>query len=242
MSDENRARDRAKKWIKHLKAITEHEATTEQEALNAAEKIGELLKQYDLEISEIDLRDEPDCVTKQLYAPDEAAIGIVRGAAKLCSLVYYRKSGASPPTFVVFGRPQDVELALYLYVVCTDALDHEWVAFQRRTGVKTKKACTSFRLGFGERIAARLNQLRAQRDAEAAARAVKSGNTNLVVLKDQLVAAEWETHGVKLVMIKAPVIHDRAAFLEGHRAAETTNLNNPLEDGRETVAGRLEAA
>jgi hypothetical protein len=223
--------ERAKRVIRGLLERTEDRGCSESEAMEAAVKVGALLMQYDLDLTEVVARDTSDMVSRDVYGADYAMSGVITGISRLCSLRTYSKSGSAVGTYRLFGHAPDVELAVYLYAVCVEAADVGFTAHMQTLPRFSQKARDSFRIGFGQRVYQRMLDLRAQRDSAAMARAKASNCTSLVVLKDQIVEQEFQKTGVKLVQRKGPRVHDGRAYSAGHRHGDTVNLNNPLGYG-----------
>ena len=219
--------ERAKRVIRGLLEFTEERGCSEEEAMEAAEKVGSLLKQYDLELTDCIARDTSDMVWGQLYVADDAISAVVTGIARLCSLKAYCSGRGGDMHYKIFGHAPDVELATYLFEVCSTAAEHGWVVYMQRHGFTTKKR-VEFRNGFSGRVCSRMAALRAQREAEAAARAKTSGCTSLVLLKDQIVLAEFEKTGIKLTPRKGRRVAITAAYNAGSAHGATVNLNSPL--------------
>lgn len=228
MSERSQAElERVKRVIRALQQKTEENGASEAEALAAAAKLGQLLEMYDLEIDEVGVReDASQCRKNEVYAADDFAGTLVVGIKHFCSVIAYRSLGdGHAGKYVFFGVPHDLEVALYLYEVCAEAMDHDWVAFMEVCGYSMKKRA-SFRAGFAHRIYSRLMQMKAERDERNRA---KTG-TALMVLKDQLVTEEFTRQlGIKLVKSRAGVkASDQNAYEAGHAAGGRVNLNSPL--------------
>lgn len=227
-AENNTARlERAKRLIRGMVERTEENGCTESEAMEAASKIGALLSQFDLELSEVMAKDTSDMVSVEVYAADFSAARLISGIGKLCSLVVYSQSGGTVASYKMFGHKPDVELGTYLYEICAEAADHGWQQYMDKHGF-SKTARDSFRIGFGHRVADRMYELRQQRDAEAQARAVRSGGTSLVLLKDQIIEAEFSKTGIKLSSRAGPKVKDAGAARAGAAHGSTVNLANPL--------------
>ena len=217
---------RAKRLIADLQKITVENGATEAEALNAAERLGELLAKYNLELTDAIVReDAAKCVKNEVFAADDFAGMIVVGLKHFCGIITYKVHGEGHTgKYVFFGVPHDVEIALYLYEICAEAMDHDWSDYMDKYGYSMKKRM-SFRAGFAHRIYDRLLELKAERDARNA-----STCRDLIVLKDQLVTEEFARQvGVKLVKARSggrPA--DQSAYRAGMAAGGRVNLNNPL--------------
>lgn len=224
--------ERVKRIIRSLHSRTEENGVTEAEAMEAAAKIGALLAQHDLELSQVMLDGMKSSMVKEwVYAPDDSAGSVVTGIGKLCSLIVYRDKGSVGTRYALFGHDVDVELAKFLFEVITNAMEHDWVQYGQKHGFKRTQR-DSFRIGFSGRVHNRLLDLKAQRDAEHARQVKMSGCTDLVIVKNHIVKVEWEKEGITLGKARARTIHDSAAYREGRSAGDKVNLNSPLKDGR----------
>lgn len=223
MSDAgNKARERAKRIIRELQQKTEANGCTEHEAMAAAAQIGELLEKYDLEIDEIGVReDAAKCEKNRVFAADPYAGAILAGIRDFCSLIYYRDN-SNHTAYVLFGTPHDLEIALYLYEMLSEAIERDWTDYMNRYGYSMKKRI-SFRAGFADRVYSRFKQMKADRDARN-----RVTGTALVVLKDQLVRQEFGKLGIHLVKGSGFTIADGSAYRQGQAAGDRANLNNPL--------------
>jgi hypothetical protein len=219
---------RAKRLIADLQKITEENGATEAEALNAATRLGELLFKYNLDLTDAIVREDADkCVKNEVYAADDFAGTLVVGIKHFCGIIVYRVHGEGHAgKYVFFGVPQDVEIALYLYEVCAEAMDHDWCDFMNDYGYSMKKR-SSFRAGFANRVYGRLMEMKRERDARNA-----SSCRDLIVLKDQLVTEAFARQvGVKLVKSRTGgSAADPNAYRAGMAAGGRVNLNNPLGD------------
>lgn len=218
--------ERAKRLIADLQKITPENGATEHEALNAAARLGELLSKYNLDLTDAIVReDAAKCVKNEVFAADDFAGAIIVGIKHFCGIITYKAyGGGHAGKYVLFGVPHDVEIGLYLYEICAEAMDHDWATFMEDYGYSMKKR-QSFRAGFSERIYSRLLQMKAERDAANA-----STCRDLIVLKDQLVTEEFQRQvGIKLVKLRGGnFAADPNAYRAGQSAGGRVNLNNPL--------------
>lgn len=228
MSERSKAAlERVKRIIRELQAKTEENGCTEAEAMAAAAKMGKLLEDYNLNIDEVGIReDAAQCRKNEVYAADQFAGTLISGIRDFCGVIAYQVGGEGHGMkYVLFGTPHDLEIALYLYEVCAEAMEHDWVGYMNVHGYSMKKRA-SFRMGFSGRVYARLKEMKRERDARNA-----SNCRELVVLKDQLVKAEWAKQGVKLVKSRGTVAADGHAYAHGEAAGSRVNLNNPIAGG-----------
>jgi hypothetical protein len=225
--------ERAKRLIRKLSERTSDRGFTETEALEAAEKMGALLQQFDLELSDVFIAEEI-CKQIEIYSDDSTAYGVVGGIARLCSLRHYHVTGSSPATYVLFGFERDIELATYLWEVLTEALNQGWADYSKIHGYARKKR-DSYRMGFGERVRKRLLELRNERDAANAARVKASDCKDLVFVRDARVDEEFEKTGVRLVQGKSRTVHEVGAYWSGASHADTVGLHVPLNGDAQSL-------
>lgn len=218
--------ERVKRLVNKLLDRTVDRGFTEHEAMQASEQVGNLLKQFDLQLSDVIIREET-CVQREVFADDDTATSILSGICRLCSLKHYKVGGSTPPTFVLFGFQRDMELALFLYETLMEALATEWAEFTRINGFARKKR-DNFRMGFGQRVWERLVSLRRQRDAEAAARATASSSRDLVLVRDALVEEEFQKTGVRLVRGRGRSVSDSRSFNSGVAAGNRASISTPI--------------
>lgn len=216
--------ERVKRIIRELQQRTTSNGCTEAEALAAAEKMGHLLQEHDLEMDEVGMKQEAAAAKKQVMrAADDYASSMCVGISRLCDLIVYL-SGHGEFTF--FGTPHDLEIGAYLYEIVCEAAEVEWSKYMEDYGYSVKKRA-SFRMGFAHRINERLREIRLAREA---ARMKMSTATDLVVVKDQLVKAEFNKLGIRLNKARSQTAADVSAYYSGHAAGAKVNLNNPLTD------------
>lgn len=229
---DDRKRDRAKRLIRELQNRTTDRGCTEAEALEAADMIGKLLEENDLEMTEVGLKEEAaGAIKNMVFATDDFAGTLVTGIKLFCGLICYRDNTheGHGATYVLFGLPQDVDLGMYLYEVCAEAMEHDWAEFMNRHGYSMKKRA-SFRMGFANRVYERLKLMKEERDV----RTYRATGTALVVMKQQIVKAEFDRQlGIKLVKQAGKVAADRDAYHQGRAAGGRVNLNNPLGGGED---------
>lgn len=233
--------DRAKRLIQKMAERTTDRGCTEEEALSAAEKIADLLRQFDLRLDEVIIREER-CVQREVYAADQAMGTVISGIRDLCSLIAYidnRATGVT--TYVLFGMERDIELGVYLYEICHEAADEGWAEYIQSTGRQTTKQRESFRMGFADRLFQRFMELKEERDRfhrEQRAK-VEATGTDLVLVRDRIVEEEFAKTGIRLTRAgRGRRASDSHAYGQGHSAADAVNLNSPLGGGS-GVAGHI---
>jgi hypothetical protein len=243
---------KVKDRIKALTKKTVEQGCSEHEAMVAMEKVGRLLEQYNLSMSEIDLR-EQTCKTVFIKSRTNRRGAMDDCVSSLASLfdciAWFSKNWKrdenwkrQPSSYGFFGTETDIEMIEYLFNIIADAIENETANFKRTAtyyqATNKKRATVSFGRGMASRISYRLSQMKAEAKAKQAA-ATPTG-TSLVVLKDQLVKKEFKNTGIKLG--RAPTrryYHDDAnANAKGREAGDKVNLSRPIGNDQK-VSGYL---
>jgi hypothetical protein len=236
--DQSVERDRVKARIKALTDKTVANGCTEAEALAAAAMVGRLLERYALTMDEIEVR-ASRCVQVEVRLGGQRRRpidGCVPAIARFCDckvwLSRVNTSGETvAPRYIFFGLETDAVLARYLYEVIERAMTTEVVGFKAAKpalrAVKLRHASASFQHGVAARVAARLGEMHAEREAHMAAQ--RSTGTALILAKHQVVDEAFAAEGVKLVSVSAVGQRRLAsAYREGWAAGARINLNRPV--------------
>jgi hypothetical protein len=241
---------KVKARIRALAARTVERGCSEAEALAAAAKVGELLEVYGLSMSEVELREEA-CVQRVLVFDDprRQAMGWLFPA--LLRFTECRGWTVGRADYVIFGLEPDVQMAEYLMHVIATALTWEEARFRAspdylragaaprgaRVRVSPQAVLRSFRIGFADRIAARLEELGSHRHAtEQAAQeeAARNGSTGtaLVLVKERKIEEGFRALGVRLrTVTRSTVVRDRGAYGRGRDAGGRVGLGRPVGAG-----------
>jgi hypothetical protein len=183
--------DKLKARLQALRAKTVANGCTENEALAAAAKVAELLDRHDLELSDLELREE-QCeqsvltTNRKQRQPISACIPAI---ADYCDCKVWReKDEQGRIRYVFFGLRPSLELAHYVHEVVTVAMQTAWQAHARtqrfiRYGDDEKG---SFLFGMAVSVAERLAAMKAERDE-----ANRSTGRDLVVVRQAIVDAEF---------------------------------------------------
>lgn len=178
--------DKIKTRIFNLLQRTVSNGCTEDEAMSSAEKAGQLMDQYSLSITDLQIM-QSNC-TKGEYKLKTAKSGhlgyIAVAVARYCdtkvwsSPGYRTNKGANitPGSIYFFGLDSDVEMSIFLMQIIANAMDRELEKFKesdwwsenvegeyRGTG---RSATVGFKAGFRSRIISRLNELKAERNED----------------------------------------------------------------------------
>lgn len=235
---------KVKARIRALTARTVERGCSEAEAMAAAEKVGELLAVYGLTMSEVELREEV-CTQRSLHFNDPR-----RGAINWLFPALLRFTGCRGWTvgraeFVLFGLDPDVQMAEWLLQVLAGALTREEAAFRSSPAYAPGRASPqavlrSFRLGFADRVAQRLDAMaEAQERAAEATRAAQPTGTALVLLKAQKLDEGFKALGIRLRSVtRRTVVRDRGAFGRGREAGGRVGLDRPVGAGATTALPR----
>lgn len=222
---------------------------TKEEALGACEAAGKLMDQYNLTMSDIQIRQQK-CVQVNVKIPGTK--GGKAGPMKFCtiSLARYcdvkiwwgrgRRSYVNTAgNYVIFGLEQDTELFLYLYEVILNAMRREKKDFKKSTHYKecqgvgfAKRATANFYKGMALQIADRLDAIKINRRRE-----VETTGRDLVLLKSQMIDDEFQSTGIKLsTRYQRDKRVDMGARNLGRDAGDRVNLNGAING---TTAARV---
>lgn len=199
--------DKVLSRIQALRAKTVEQGCTEAEALLAASKVAELLDQYGLTLSEIDMKSQRcssegiETNRRRRSAFDDCA-GLI---AIFCDCRSWYEMTPQGIRHIFFGLPADVAGARYLYERIEQAFETETAEFkrselyQKHPSAKRRSATTSFQAGLGHGICAKLDRLKAER-AEAFR---ASGGRDLVPVKRDVIEDELAALGMRLKTVQS---------------------------------------
>ena len=213
--------DKLVQRIRGLRAKTIDQGCTEHEAMAAAAKVAELLDRHGLTLNELDLRRQScegvgiDTGRKRRGPIDGCMTAI--GAFFDCR-AWSEISADDTIRYVFFGLPGDVDGAVYLHDLVTQAFETETQAFRDgpiyRESTERRTATNSFQIGLANGIRAKLDVLRAERDA------VRRGSSgrDLVPVKQSILEDELEKLGLNFVNRSAP--RPRRALADAYGAGK----------------------
>jgi hypothetical protein len=199
--------DKVLSRIQALRGKTVEQGCTEAEALLAAKKVAELLDQYGLTLSEIDMKSQ-SCAGERIEtsrrrrSPLDECAGAI---ASFCDCrTWYEMTPQGNIRHIFFGLPADVAGARYLYEKIDDAFETETAQFKRSAlyeshpSAKRRSATTSFQAGLGHGIRTKLNRLKEERAAAFRA----SEGRDLVLFKRDVIEDELATMGMRLKLLQ----------------------------------------
>jgi len=205
---------------------------SEEEAMAAINMVGKLLKQYNLSMDEVELRAEK-CVTLKIDSGSKMRGGVyfaVMAIGEFTGCKVWINRGKTL-TYCFFGQESDLLMAKYLYDIITNAIDTETEKFKKTPEYKMapskKGASSSFAIGMGSRISARLTQMKKKNDGDVAA--ARGGSNALVVLKNQIVADAFRDLALRMKKnYNKTTIMNNAAYRSGGVAGDRVNLSRPI--------------
>jgi len=224
--------DKVLSRIQALRGKTVERGCTEAEALLAASKVAELLDQYGLTLSTIDMKSQ-SCAgegietNRRRRSPLDECAGAIAG---FCDCrTWYEMTPQGHIRHIFFGLPADVAGARYLYEKIAEAFETETGAFKRselydsHPSAQRRSATTSFQAGLGHGICAKLNRLKAERNAAFRA----SGSRDLVPVKRDVIEDELAALGMRLKVLQT----GRKNFLaNAYKTGRVTGENLEWED------------
>jgi hypothetical protein len=228
--------------IQDLCRKTVRNGCTESEAMSAAEKIGDLMKVYNLSMDRVFLG-ETNCVQESIPTDRlrrHPIDGCVVGIAEFCDCHVWYNKGYQRNNYYVFGLPPDVEMMKYLYNMIMSAMDTSlaayklsdlYIAGKNEYGYKVSKKSlsNSFQKGMAGRISHRLGVMTRSRHAEEEVMPIPSTGTSLVLVKQNKVRQEFEGLGIRLRKAHQSWHHpDQSAYKQGQAAGESVNLSRPM--------------
>jgi hypothetical protein len=248
MVQQNNELTKVKARIRALAAKTVDQGCSEEEAMTAAAMVGNLLAQYNLTMSEVDVRDAA-CITLAIDSGSKKRDALWAAAFNIgvfCGCkVWFQSVGRGSnknAVYKYFGHETDVMMAEYLFKVIAASVDHEWRQFKLTPtymfASSARTATASFKLGMTRRIGRRLHDMHeeaeaARRENEAALRrtemkkaqdAFRQENAERAAVVDKLaetIAAGGEVSPEQAVLVSSFQAEVRAA---GHKIVGGSSL------------------
>ncbi len=228
--------DKLKARIQAIRSKTTENGCTEHEAMAAAAKVAELLDQYDLSLTDIEIRqDICERVEYETWRKNSGPLdGCVPVIAEFTDCIAWQEANQfGERRYVFFGRHGDVTIAHYICGLIQQAMDTELLRFRATTGYlgyrqsNRRKVSDSFLLGMANSISANLQGMKAQRDESS-----RATGRDLVVVKAALIEGELAKLGISLRTLRTKhrmVAKD--AYHSGHAAGERVVINPGITNG-----------
>ena len=223
--------------IKARRARAADSASSEAEAAKAAAVADKLLREHNIDLSELDVRAEGVDKTvwgegQRILTPESwalANIGRATGAR-----VWVQNGGE----FALLGSPADVEVALYYLDLVSAAAASCLSAYQRteayreaqdRYGLSRRKINSDYKIGVCQRLGERIRE---QAEAE---RAPEATGTGIIVVKDSLINQWLKDRGIGLAAKKPRRRALSASYRNGREAAENVGIGRGVGARRSGV-------
>ena len=244
MTNNDLKRDSIIKKINSLKEKTTTNGCSEAEAMSAAEMISRLLREYDLSMTEIEVKSQ-DFIQDNIIVNGKNKKPIHSVVTSIGyftdTKVFYTKKYTGCYVYNFFGSKKDVEFAGYLFDLLSHAMDNEYAKYQktyeyRLIGGKTARA--SFYNGMIIRLNQRLREMKDNITNESESYGLISYN-KMAITEDM-----FKKHNpfLKLKNVSSRMtISDRTAFNSGKEAAERVNITTGLGGRKASDTMRLKA-
>ena len=216
--------------IRALMAKTTANGCTEAEAQMAAAAVDRLMGEYDIDLTELEVRDQT-CV--QVAVPTGArgfhAVEMTaKAVAAFTDTKCWRRDGQSSDEICFFGLKVDTEIAEYLTYLFRRSLEREIAGvgmldftWQKKSKRERQEARHSFGLGMASRLSDRLHELKSKRDWTTEHATGKS----LIVVKGAVVTEQWAKLNLNLTRgrgVNGP--RDADAYRSGMKAGDRVNI------------------
>lgn len=223
--------------IKALLAKTVTNGCTEQEAMAAATKAGELMDRYSLSMSDVEIKAEK-CATGgfgDMFKPLHDVRYAASAIGRFCGCRTWFQGGR----IEFFGLPQDIEVAKFLVDLVRNSIESAFKVFlksdERPIDNRTdKKMCNKivrrpFMVAMAQRVGVRLNEMSAAREATA----MTSTGTSLVVVRNAVVNEQYKDLALKLRAKRSGAVRGHnAVFAAGRKAGDRVNLTTGIGGSR----------
>lgn len=229
--------------IKALLAKTVSAGCTEEEALSSFQKAHELLETYQMDLSDLDIREEGTQQTETHFS--EVANKLAVRVAKYCDCETWstskhelRGKGRRQKWETVrdrikfIGLKTDADFAEWLLFALTSYVEGREMSFLFSDGNEKEWGDTST-LSFTDGCIKRINER--LRDETAKRASARSTGRDLVPLKNAMVREAIQRAGIQITYGTFQYNErDSNAFAAGKRAGDGVSFNRPMSDNRET--------
>jgi len=217
--------------IRALLAKTEDAGCSEDEALAAAAKAGELMDKYELTESDIELTENKGQIKSEERYQNRTNAHEARFT--LGAIGEFTKTVAymSEDSVCFVGFSQDREIAFYLYDLIKNAMDVEFRRFlkspDRPDHIHGRTLRASFMRGMATRISERLREMTRQRAVDQAQLA-KGQGAALVVVKQKLIRQHMADIGLRLTSSRGRYRYIESGHAAGRAAGARVNLTTGI--------------
>lgn len=151
-----------KRKLQSLKGLAQGRGTTEAEAMAAAAKLAEIMREHGLADHDIEYEEADVPLKTKRHTTRSALLGLIATCTNCVATVRTEHQ----PCAIFLGKAPGPEIATYLFALCDRAIDRAVAAFQktpeylRRRTLSTRRAATAdFTAGMVERLCARIYAL-----------------------------------------------------------------------------------
>lgn len=235
---------RVKQRIHKLGRMTTSNGCTEEEAMNAMEKIGELLDHYELNMSDVQITEHnvvsDEIVTNYKNHPlDSVFVALAKYTDTLVwkNIRFYSENNKRKRyvSYSIFGYSQDVEVFKYIYDVIYNAYNTSLEFFKNskhyHSSSSKKTSVASFKNGFVKRISERISELKSEREHRA-----RSYGRDIVPMKMKEVQNEHKKYygfNVRYVKKGNSTVSDKQSFMKGVDNANNVSINSGISSSNE---------
>lgn len=224
--------------ILKLREMTIENGCSESEALVASEKMLKIMTEYNISLNELEVEEkeyeENHIETGKAKQNDLSYI--LNSISKFTDTYIWIKRkydhnlGKRTIKYAIFGQPQDVQFAIFIYKLIEKSIDFEVERFKKTpeyldSNLHGRLKLRSFRLGIVSRLSKRLIDMKDNLKKEYEEKGI-------ILLSDyQKIEKIWEeTYNIKLNRNNNRTNSvDYKSFLEGQKASENINISKPLE-------------
>ncbi len=220
--------------IRALRAKAEDAAATEAEAMTAAEMAARLLIKHDIkpdELAEVAKSEGAVSGFRQGKVLHPVADYTCNAIARFTETRGYHDNGE----IKFIGLEEDVLMAVYLIEMLVGASKRGWVAYADENIHRALpfKEMNSKRFGyfygFAQRVASRLDELKAYRDAQRKQAQGASNSSALVVVKSEIIKRKMEEMNLTIGKGRNRREYvDPRTYAAGHEHGGNVNLGRPF--------------
>lgn len=219
-----------------LMAKTTQAGCTEEEAMAAANLASKLMAEYELGLSDIQLKEQANCqegsVNTGFKSDGQNSLLTVKAIGYLTDTKVWSALRGNHLHVVFFGFETDVIIAKYIFAIIDRAMNyatvrhaHFYEGFNSLPRARQHQLNDSFQAGMVSRICDRLLQMKHDRNKEAS-----DSGRSLVVVKASMVEEEFRKTSICLINKKAPRSKkmDGEAFASGLIAGDKVEFNSGI--------------
>lgn len=225
MKDAKAKRDRHLRICRDLRQKTVENGCTEAEAIAAAEKLAQLMRDFDLTFEDLGDTPSSEFVRHDRKVEDDVDLRlhiVGRAIANLCGVrMWVDVNGPAMSQVTFFGRDTDVEVASYLLQIADRAMRDGLAQFRPTVALYRPPLRRAKQKAFLDGMATSLNRS----INEIHWRQQRTG-TGLIVLKQDMVDAEMAKRKIELEAGRSELIRDfDRSFDQGVARGESVLFN-----------------